>query len=306
MFLNKGGNTLKRKYTIFQQHVNNALEKVHGEHLNIIQGAVNDMQSDITEVYNKNFLNDCIFVLENNPCINMMFFLDFATQNDIFRAKSSGYTHVPGNNCVIANTPVAIVHSIAYKSEYSSIINEFILKADASIPVGCAIRYYISVDLKNYYPINPSMSEPYKIPMVNDTVYLKIELIKNQRGESPSLFSVALYYNDSVLRQSSSIENPSLDVLIDGDEQADNSSTTLIYLNGKLARVVEEGGATTELVFDQNGTLNSVKTTDSKSISEDTLIYGTDSEMGNDIILKAIHSNRTKTFNPERNEGETS
>lgn len=294
---------MKREYTKFQTHIDNVLEKVSGEHLNKIQDAVNNTQRDVSELYGRNFLNDCLFVLEHNPDINMMFYMDFATQDQIFRAKSNGYTHDTEKLCVTAKEPVAIIHSTPFKSGYGGTIDEVMIKADAIIPIGCTIRYYVSADLNNYYPVKLGTSELFTIPKYSDTIYLRIELIQNKRGETPSLFAVAIYYKDWILHQKLSIDKPPLSPSpIDGDVEI--GDTILQYKDGKLHRVLEQSGNITELVFDEGGTLTSVLLQNTIGKYEQALIYAEEPEMDNSTVLKSIRTRQIEQFKPEDPEGD--
>ena len=287
---------MSREYTKFQQHVDNALETVQGGSINTIQNAINNTQGAVTDAYNKSFLDDSIFILGNNPYVNMMFYIDFSTQDDIFRVKSSGYVWDANGKCVYADTGnTTVIHTIAYRSTYGSFITNFIVSPDADIPLGSIIKYYVSTDMVNYYPIKAGDSTPLTIPGAGGQVYLKAEIIKNSSGESPKLYAVALYYCDTVLEANNSLKDPSIKV-IPNDQGV--GYTMLVYdsATGRIKNILEQNGDSTSLTFDDTpegkGRLQFVTDTTGSVTTEYQLVFGTylNSEGKNVEALMGINS----------------
>ena len=260
-----------RTYTNFPTHVDNALNEVQGGDINNIQNVLNTIQSDATTLYSKNFINDCLFVLQNNPYINYMFYLDMTNEDDILKSRSNHYTYDKSTQSLYPKPGIhiATVHTVGWKSPFDGTLNDFILKVDQNIPRGATIKYYITNDLTNYYPIKANDSIPKSFTTAWWKVYVKIEFIPNTLGELPRLFGLALYTVDSTLQPSKILED---DTIVNGP---DNSIKEILLqydeVNDRLSSVVQEG-STTQLNYDESGEVSNIITTTATGISTVTLV----------------------------------
>jgi len=193
-----------------------------------------------------------------------MFYLDFAVQDDILRSKSEHYTIDSMNRCVKVTTGQsgATIHSVAFKSQYSNSINNYLLKADSYVPLGASIKYYVSNDLNNYYPISVNHSIPLQLDVYHENVYIKVELIPNMRGESPLLFSICLFCIDQVIDKNLTLLTPNLtkapiDKSLDGD-------ILMVYnTDGRLEEVKRvDATQSIKLMWDTESSLEAIVNTE--------------------------------------------
>lgn len=250
----------QRNIEEFPEHIDNALDKVQGEHIMNIQKSINDNKLDTNILYEKSFLNECTFILQNNPNVNLMFHLDMSNLDDILKSRSSKMKHDNVNKCAYVDVNedmISIIHSIQWKSNFSDTINGFILKADADIPRGTNIRYFITEDLSNYYPIKPGESIGVNLKTNWKHVYIRVELITNNRKQTPRLFGLALFCKDKVLDGQSSIDKSVIDEIPET-----NGSVDLFYddVSGSLDHIITPDGSVIKLNFDANGDLDNVVT----------------------------------------------
>ena len=131
-----------REYINFPLHVDNALEKVHGKHINDLQKYVNVNQKDIISIYNETFLDKSLFVLQNNPYINYMFNSDFENEDHILKIKSYDYILNKEESCIEIKPglEIATIHSVTWQSKYRSVLNDFILKGAECIDMDIVIK----------------------------------------------------------------------------------------------------------------------------------------------------------------------
>lgn len=270
-----------RIYTEFPTHVDNALDKVQGSNINKIQNAVNTAQQDTAVLYNKTFQSDCLFVLQNKPDINYMFMLDMDTEDDILKSRSNNYLYDKETQSftAAAGNLIGIIHSVAWKSAYDGSLNDFYFKVDTTeIPRGATIKYYISNDLANYFPIKPNDSVAKHFTSDWDKLYIKIEIKPNSKGESPRLFGVALYCKDNTITT-----NAIFDKMLDSNA-GETNQIKLVYDAGHENRLcsVLQNGATTQIEYDENGDFKSSTTTTAIDITKISLVKD---EEGNVISI---------------------
>lgn len=248
--------TSKRDYTKFNEHVDNSLETVQGKHINDIQDALNDLQNDNIEVHGRVFLEEALFTLEHNPYINYMHYIDLENGDQILRSLSSNWSINTEEQCVYITPPnsYAILHTIALKSEYSDLINNIILRADAEIPRGAIIRYFVSNDMQNYHPVQEGASLPFEFNTYGENLYLKIEIVANSRKESPNLFAVALFCSDKLLEAETLINDSHL---VPGKPESTISSGDIVITYDEDDTVLKvekvDGTSIVELEYNAEG-----------------------------------------------------
>ena len=283
-------NGLYRKKVNFKPHTNNASQPVNATDINNIQEAIKGLQGDNLHNLSKSFKDDCLFILNNNELVNYMFYFDFAVQDNILRDKSNNYTVDPMNKCIkITNGQVgAVIHTTALKSTYSNTINDYMIKSDTYIPMGANIRYSISNDMSNYYPITVNNSIPMKLDIYHENIYVKIELVPNMRGETPLLFALCLFCIDGLIDKdittlNPDFVNPPIDTTIDGD-------VILIYdTTGRLMQVKRaDATQTVDLVWGTDDSLSAINQTNVLNNKLVELIRD------NDGMLKTIRTKTTK------------
>ena len=250
---NVSGNENKTT-TTFQHHIDNAKEAISGGSINVIQNAINTVEVDAITAHGKLFKDECLFVLRNNPQINFLYMMEFDTLDDVMRVKSFRYKHMSESNLVTIDSQQgsnAIIHSVQYKTTFGQIMSHFILSADALIPVGATIKYYLSNDLNNYYPIKQGESTPTEMPWTDDKVYIKAELIANSKGQPPKLYNLALFCRDNQLTQQGTIVDPNLEPYIQEVDEVMVGDTLLQYdtVTGLLTAVTNPEGITTDVIY---------------------------------------------------------
>jgi hypothetical protein len=188
----------ERNFSKFSKHIDNILENIKGKHINDIQDSVNDLEKDNIELHSRVFLDEAQFVLDNNPYVNIMHYIDLSDSDQIFRAESSNWEISSKEKCakIRNNEMLGIIHTIALDDGLGN-VNNVILKVDEEVNRGQSIKYYISNDMQNYHPIIPGASTPFEFESYEQYLYLKVELIANTKRESPNLYAVALLCHDN-------------------------------------------------------------------------------------------------------------
>lgn len=246
--------------TIFQTHIDNALENISGKNINTIQDAINTVEVDTISAHGKIFKEESLFILRNNPNVNYLFMMEFDTLDDVMRNKSFRYRHDAVSKFVSTDSnsgSSCVIHSVLFKTQYGKFINYFALSADAIIPVGSTIKYYLTNDLANYYPIRAGNSLVTEMPWSDDKVYIKIDIIANKNGEAPKLYNLSLFCRDNQLTSESAIIDPNLLPHIGEPDETVVGDTVLQYdsVTGLLIRATDPTGISTDLMYDSNDNL---------------------------------------------------
>jgi hypothetical protein len=233
-----------RKYTSFPRLVDK--QEISQHHINNIEEVVNEIQVDNIRASGKTFLDDCLFALNHNPYINSMDYIEFSNNNEILNNGSSGYMINQVEKClqIKDNTNLCTMYTVTYKSKYEGTINNFILRADADIPRGCTIKYYIGQDINNMFPIVDGEGQPRYFTTAWNQVIIKIEMTKNSIKQTPRLFEISLLYEDS------KIKNEITDVMQEiNDAIVTSNVTKLHYQDDKVVQITTDKGSTTDIVY---------------------------------------------------------
>lgn len=269
----------------------NDFDRVSAKDINNANLNIESVQRDVLSLYDDSFRDNCFFVLDNNPNINSLFIDMLDTPYHIFKSQSLNIKFDNEEKCVTLEPNSSIMSGIfqttKYESKYSKLIGDFILFVNDVIPKGCRINYFVSSNGKDFYPIPVGGSIPTRLQFKGNNIYLKAQLFKNAKFESPKIFSWCLLYYDGVIDNLSVIN-----VTVPKD------STTYLFRDNtkqdKLVRVLSEDDEVNLIYDEEKDRLDKIIT-----VNEVTqLNYGTylNSNGVEEEVLLSIH---TKEVSPE-------
>ena len=269
-----------RTYTKFTRHTNNTKEVVNATDINKIQQAINQEEENTAIIHDNAFTSKALFSFDNNFYVNTLFIdtLDNLQYIDMPRSFNIHYSNKEGTIIVggLSNTGNLITTPISSTNEVP--MNDFVLLTDEYIPVGADIKYYVSVNDIDFYPIKANdVNKPNHFNVEYEpgailSLKLKIELKKNLSGDSPKISAWCVMFNDPLTERSYGLMNPDLSRF----EEEQLGDILLIRDRTKGDRLVKviEPNMVTDLIYDENGTLLKVETNDGSEKLTETLIYG--------------------------------
>jgi len=261
----------------FKIHINNASQTVNAEDLNKLGLAVNAAESNLIDLSSESFKNKAFFALENNQEVNSLFLDDFESSNYINHFLSENlYYNTDSRYISIDPKPqfnAAKALSVKYISQVKGTVQRVILLVDDYVPKGAIINYYVATNDDDFMPIRKNQSVVSEI-IEGPCAILRADMRKNAAGESPRIYGWALLYWDRVIAMLYSLKGidvtgPQLDIEFLG-------TTVLIrdpLQKDRLIAVVEEGGLT-ELTYEPNGRLATVREQTMGGVFSDELVYG--------------------------------
>ena len=265
----------ERKISQFTYHLNNADEAIQAEHVNDIGKSVNNIEKNIIEISDDNFLSRAKFALEHNYFANSMFVDEMDNPYKIFQAKSTNILYNEKLSCIYLGNAgkEGIVQSTFFVPDDSCPINQVTLIADDFIPKGAKIEYFLSVDGSSFYPVKNGQSDLVEMPIQGTGVFIKARLIKNNLGESPKIYSWAALYRDTLLERLTGLDNIDLsrfDASMVGD-------TVLIRdrkQEDKVVLIIDPTGATQLIFDDAHDRLDSIIETQFDLTIQEKMNYG--------------------------------
>lgn len=296
------------KFTHFQRHSDNAGEVIEGEDINKIQETVNKQEKINVERSETEFLNRCLFILENHFAVNSGFIDELEDLNNIssmqndYQNNTFEFDFDDTSLKISPGIDKNVIHTKEINSEVDNdqaFLNDFLLLVDATIPQGASIEYYISTDFGDF-PIKPSKENSLKIQKSILNFQLKIIMTRNSLGQSPKLFSFGILFFDIFLEKKYGLINPDLSRF----EKQVMGDTVLIRdrgLGDKLIRVIAPDSLT-DLVYRGDGKLDYIQSIEGEEEIKTTLNYG-DYFDSNGVIsekLLSISSEDIKTKDTEK------
>lgn len=269
-----------RTYTKFTRHVDNAKEVISASDINKIQSAVNTGETHIIKLNANDFLQRALFAFDNNFYVNSMFAdtLENLQYIDMSRSTNILYNEKEKSLYLGDMSDKGSVITVPMSSTNETPMNDFVLLVDEYIPVGASIKYFLSVNNIDFYPIKANdVNNPNHFNVEYDpgsilNLILRIELTKNFAGESPRVSGYVVMYNDPVVERSYGLINPDLKRF-----QQENLGDIILIRDrmqgDKLVKVIEPNMVTT-LEYNENGSLKNVITNDGSTKVIETLIYG--------------------------------
>ncbi len=268
-----------RIYTKFQRHVNNSNEVVNADHINVVQQAVNEAESNIVSLRDYDFMDKVMTTFENNLYANSMFANEINDQEYIDGTLSKNISYINEERSIIVNNASGAGELITTTIQSSlgdgAFLNDFFLVVDQYVPVGASINYFLINQAGDKYPINPNTPKTPLHVYANITGFkIKAEMTKNALGETPKIFALAVLFFDSAVEAGYGLTNPDLQRF----HKFALGLTVLFRDRAQEDRLVkiEEPGKYTELIYNDQGVLSKVVThyEDDNVVVTDTLNYG--------------------------------
>lgn len=290
------------KFTKFTRNVDNANDPITATDSNLVQKAVNSAEKEIINVKSDDFLNDVLFTFDNNLYANSLFIDSMDSMEFLNMIKSSGVEYDGDEKAIRlaagSNEGYFITHR--QTGENITLIDDFILMSDVSIPQGGSVEYYLSTNGINFYPMAPNNNkDPLHLGAKAGTQFImKIVLRRNAQNESPLVQGYSIFFYDEMLEQSYGMVNPDLRRFT----ETTTSGVTLIRdraQNDKLIKIIEDGSIT-ELVYDyeNGGRLQDVTTNDGVNVNQTSLVFG-EYLNSNNVIENVLLSIKTAPVETE-------
>lgn len=190
------------RYKEFSLHQDNVQEIISANDINSIQAEVQAGEENVFEVRDEQFLDRCLFVLDNHPVVNALWFDNFETTNNLNMASFTGLQFKTEESAVsLADTYTAgTVTTMSYTPATGSSIQSLILMVEDYVPANSSISYFVSNDGgKSWTPIVKNKSLVTAMPSTGTSLQIQARLQRTSAtGESPVVYAVGLLYEDAV------------------------------------------------------------------------------------------------------------
>lgn len=293
-----------RVYTKFQKHSNNANEIVNATHMNNVQNAIVETETNLNNVHDAQYMDKVLFTFNNNLFVNSLFANESNDKTYINFSKSNNAIYDENENSISVSTTTltAEIYTSKITSTFGDgvLLNDFYLTTDEYIPVGSSIKYYLVNQNNENYPIpQNSTIKPIHINSDVANVTVRAVMTKNAMGESPILYGLCLMFFDPAVESSYGLYNPDLKRF----SSTVSGLTVLIRDRANDDRLfqIQESDGITSLNYSNNGVLSCVikdNTATGQTIT-DTLNYGDylNSQGNTEVVLLSILSTTVTTDN---------
>ena len=205
-----------KQYTKYKRHSNHSNEVIKAESVNKIQDDINAQQKETNEIINYAFEERVYTIFNNNLYTNAMFidpfrngeFINMNRSNGMLMDYETGILTLDKNNDhgFMTSSTVYSIHGADVK------MNDFFLIANADVPSGASIKYYIQNARNERFPIQPNTL---KLPMhlkeeLEAGFNVVIEMQANGVGEKPQLHGYAVIFWDAAVEADYGITDPDL------------------------------------------------------------------------------------------------
>lgn len=190
------------RYKEFSLHQDNVQEIISAGDINAIQDQVQANEENVFEVRDEQFLEKCLFVLDNHPVVNALWIDNLESTNNLNMVSFSGLQYKAEESAVsLADAyTYGTVTTMSYTPATGSSIQSLILMVEDYVPTNSSISYSVSNDGgKSWTPIIKNQSTVTTLSATGTSLQIQARLTRTDAGgDSPVIYAMALLYEDAV------------------------------------------------------------------------------------------------------------
>lgn len=192
----------EQRYIVLTPHQDNVNEPISAEHINELQDAIVQLQSELQRQSDEDFLNSTLFVLENSTVNNAAIVDDLQTAERFDVANAQNIIHLSEIGAIVlteGNGAVGIVESKPILNLTERPFRRLRLVTNEFLPVGASIKYEVSFNNMEYFEITPGDAEPLDVggeEQLQMTLRITMTATGGELWELPRVDGLAFLYQD--------------------------------------------------------------------------------------------------------------
>lgn len=188
-----------QRYQSFVRHEDNTNEVISAEHVNALQGVLEEVQQQNFRESDQTFLNRALFTIEQTPSANAMI-VDLLENNEkINLSLSQGARYESKTHSMVFDDPqflTATMTTTVITNPTEAPMRKILLLTDEYAPLGVNISYEFSYDNIQFFPINQNVGTPLVVDAPLDRGILRATIRRGSSSVIARIDAFALLFED--------------------------------------------------------------------------------------------------------------